>query len=907
MRRCASLILVVTCACALVLALSGTSFSLASGGGTGSGSTYNERGFTQLNDCLSTHDRLDALYVMDVSGSLVQNDSSGSRFDALESSVAQLGLLSSREGAHAMDVYAAVSTFGDSYRGPSEVQDWTSVSADDADSVAARFRTSAERAWQQAGSNQGTNYHAAVTGALSSLAARGSNKNACQAVFWFTDGLFSLGDPYDNAATNAASDAMCATGGLIDHARDSQVSLIALALTGADVQAQLARPEYADRRGELQAMVVGRGGGRTCGTYPIPARARSGIYLSADDPTALGALFSGVAAQASGCVPESVPSQLPALVNVPVGVGRFQLDVSLQGQAGPVVLTEPDGTSKTVPVGTSTFGTAQVELRSSGSLTSLTVTMPGAGMPGTWRVAVGDSTATSAVTLYRCSNLHLEIESLPAGKRLAAGQPSVLYAVVRDSAGAAADMRDYRGDQPGSLPPLDASATDATKVSAAFDDPAQGRVKISLTPLKRSLSTTLKVSFTPRLTDSAGTRLARVTGSRTFGVTPPDTFPSITPSDTLDLGATSGVDPASGALEVNGSERGTSVVCVGPVRDVQAPSEAEGVSVMSTGTSCRRLDRGEAESITVTATPSRSADGFGTARLPVTLINADGEKIHHDVALEWRLERKVNQGERLGLLLAALLIALLLPMLALALVNWWLARFEPGDVRHATTQVDIDPDGVVTPAHPFTTADLGTTHVADPHRRRLSLGDAGLSFKARAPWSPLGSPRFETTTTDGRILGERGIEGDGRSATVSSGLNGLWLLVVHDDALLSVEDGEPVKGRLTIITRGEGAVEVDRLVEKFRAAIADGRWDGSRAGLAKRAGSAPTGSGSGAAVSPTASPAPGADDPFVSSGAAGGLPADPLYEDPFGHAPDPGAASEPAGAPASTGPAGHWK
>jgi len=862
MRRLSALSLAVACVFAVVLALAGASVSSAAARDTGSTTAaYNQRGFTQLNDCLSTHDRLDALYVMDVSGSLVQNDSSGSRFDALEASVAQLGLLSAREGGHAIDVFAGVSTFGDTYRGPEEVQNWTSITAEDADSVAGRFRASAERAWQQAGTNQGTNYQAAVGGALASLAARGSRENACQAVFWFTDGLFSLGDPYNNAATNAASDAMCAPGGLIDQARNAQVSLIALALTGSDVQAQLARPEYADRRGELQAMVVGRGGGRTCGSYPIPATARSGIYLSADDPTALGALFSGVAAQAAGCVPDSVLTHLPALIDVSSGVGRFQLDVSLQGGAGPVVVTTPDGTSKTVPVGSSSLDDVQIDLSSTGSLTSVTVTMPGAGMPGTWRVAVGDSTATSAITLYRCSNLHLEIQPPPAGKDLQAGQPGIVYAVVKDSTGAPADMGQYRGEQSGSLPEVIVGATDASNVSAAFDDPARGTIKISLTPGQRTVSTTVELSFVPRLKDSAGTPLARVTGSRTLGVTPPDTFPSISPSDTLDLGSTSGLDPASGVLTVEGSARGSSQVCFGPVRDIQAPAEAGPVSVVSSGQKCYRLDRDGSESISVTATPSRSADGFGTARLPVTLINADGEKIHHDLAVEWGLERKVNQQERLGLLLLALLVALLLPLIALALVNWWLARFESGDVRHATTQVDVDSEGVVDPAQPFTTAALGTTHVADPHRRRMSLGDAGLDFRARAPWSPLGSPRFEATSATGRLLSGSGIEGDGHSATVTAGLNGLWLFAVPDDVLRNSDEDALVKGRLTIITRGEGAEEVERLVEKFRAAIGDGRWQGTRVGLAEQAGPGPIDPDNGAAGSSAVSAAP-VEDPF---------------------------------------------
>jgi hypothetical protein len=57
----------------------------------------NARGFEQLNACLASAERVDALYVADVSGSLVSNDPDGRRFEALEASVAQLGMLA--EGA----------------------------------------------------------------------------------------------------------------------------------------------------------------------------------------------------------------------------------------------------------------------------------------------------------------------------------------------------------------------------------------------------------------------------------------------------------------------------------------------------------------------------------------------------------------------------------------------------------------------------------------------------------------------------------------------------------------------------------------------------------------------------------------------------------------------------------------
>ena len=122
----------------------------------------------------ATHDRVDALYVMDVSGSLVQNDGAGRRFEALETSVAQLGVLASARAS--TEVYAAVSAFGDVYSGPSHVQDWTRCRAPTAKHTASQFKSAAQRAWAEAGTAQGTNYEAAVAGAAASLRARDAGR-----------------------------------------------------------------------------------------------------------------------------------------------------------------------------------------------------------------------------------------------------------------------------------------------------------------------------------------------------------------------------------------------------------------------------------------------------------------------------------------------------------------------------------------------------------------------------------------------------------------------------------------------------------------------------------------------------------------------------------------------------------
>ena len=837
-------------ALALVLGLLLTSLPAAiqwapAVGAPGKGVERNQRGFDELNECLATNRRVDALYVMDVSGSLQQNDPDGRRFDALEASVVQLGVLASA-GEDPIDVYAAASTFGDSYTGPKGVQDWTRIPAQRAaSSVADTFRRSAETAWRDAGTAQGTNYEAALSGAHNALRARGSRADACQVVFWFTDGLFSLGDPYDVRATDAASDQMCRPGGLLDQLRADNVSVVALALKGPDVEAQLSQPEYAPRRGELEAMAVGGSGKKRCGTTPIPESSRSGIYLAAGDPTALGALFSGVAARASGCVPTVLRTTLPARVDVDPGVRKFQVDVSATGESGQVSVTGPGGQAVTAKVGSTAYLGGDIRVTRVGSLTTIAVTMPGAGKPGQWDIALGGNRQPSAVTLYRCSDLDIDIAE--PGNAMRGGTPATLDAVVRDSSGAPADLSPYRGSTPESAPEIQATSDPASDITAEFTDLSTGKIRVTLTPPENTLSLDVGLAFTPRLADRARTELSPVTGSKVLSVTPPGSFPTMTPSHDLDLGATDGLTPARARINVRGPSEGTGKICFAPAEQIDAPAAA-GTMRVATSLKCRNLDPGESLDVTVAATPTESSDGFGTATLPVTLSNADGDEIQQDVAVRWELQRQVDQGFRLGLLLLALLLALLLPLLALALVNRALARFAPGDVRHASYHVRVAEDGTLVPERPLSTTDLVSTYVQGADRRHVEgLGDSGIDLRAKAPLSPLGSPEFVAIAPPGTrlVAGDGDVRRRGKQADVTAGLGAIWLLTVDDDAVLRAEAERPegdgteenkaTPATLTFVTRGEGQDHLEQLFIRCGTALADGRWTRVRSELERYA------------------------------------------------------------------------
>lgn len=793
----------------------------------------NAKGFDQLNACLASRDRADALYVVDVSGSLVANDPEGRRFEALEASVAQIGLLA--EGTKGLEVEAAVSTFGDSFTRPRSVQDWSSIDGESAADVAARFRSRAEQAWREAGTSQGTNYEAALEGAQSVLAERGARSSACQVVFWFTDGLFALGDSYDEAATNAASRRMCRPGGIVDQLREQQTSVIALALSGPDVDAQLAQPQYRVRRGELQAMAVGRSRALRCGTTPVPDSSRSGIYLSVDDPVGLGGLFSGVAAQAAGCTPETLRAATPAKFRVHPGVNRFQVDISVDGDDGEVTVTTPSGTRAALSSGSRRVGDAEVSVTRMGSLATVTVVLDASDSSGVWSVDAGSGIRPASVTLYRCSDLRLEI--MEPAEQLAGGESGVVEAVAVDSAGAPADLTEYRGPSAADPVRVTVTSTPDSQASVTVADAAAGRLRIELTPSDNTTVVELGLQLTPRLADAPEIELGQVSSARRLPVTPPGSFPTVTPA-VLDLGRAVGLNPAVGVLEVRGSDRGASRVCIDKATAIEAPSES-GTNRVATSAECLELEVGESREVEVSVVPETSVDGDGRATLPVTLVNADGEEMRQDVTLSWELERRIDQGTRLWLVALAILASLVLLALALAVVNRLLARFGTGDVRFATVPAEIDGEGNVRLLEQVGDVRPDYLYIGSSERRRLSdPSPSGIELRAKAPRT-LGDPEFTAhAPTGARLVPPDGhVRGDGSTAPVTAGLGAGWLLQVSDADLLAAGDDRPTAARLTVYGRGDVDI-LQKMTSRCSANVAENGWPQVRATLAERAGTA---------------------------------------------------------------------
>jgi hypothetical protein len=547
-------------------------------------------------------------------------------------------------------------------------------------------------------------------------------------------------------------------------------------------------------------------------------------------------------------------------------VNRFQVDISVDGGGGEVTVTAPSGTSARWSSGSRLIGDAEVRVLRLGSLATVNVVVGASESSGVWTVDVASERRAASITLYNCSDLRLEI--LEPDKQLAGGEPGVVEAVAVDSTGAPADLTSYQG--PAAADPVTVAVTTEpeSQASVAVADAVAGRLRIELTPPDDTTAVELGVKLIPRLSDAPEIELGEVSAMRRLPVTPPRSFPTVGPLE-LDLGRSVGLDPATGVLQVTGSDQGPTRVCVDPARAIESPAES-GTNRIVASAECLELAAEESAAIEVSVTPETSVDGEGRATLPVTLLNADDEKIQQDVTLSWELERRIHQGTRLWLVAAAIIVSLILLALALALVNRLLARFSVGDVRFATLPAEVDGEGNVRLLEQVGKVKPDYLYIDTSERRRLvdpSL--SGIELRAKAPLT-LGDPEFTALVPAGaRLVPPDGhVRADAATVPVTAGLGAGWLLQVSDTDLVAADDDRPTKARLTVYGRGDVEL-LQRMSSRCSASVAENGWPQVRSELAQRARNALSQSGESVVADyPEDVEAADDDDPFSNEGRA---------------------------------------
>ena len=395
-----------------------------------------------------------------------------------------------------------------------------------------------------------------------------------------------------------------------------------------------------------------------------------------------------------------------------------------------------------------------------GSLATVTVVLGTRESSGVWTVDAGSGGRAASVTLYRCSDLRLEI--VEPDEQLAGGEPGVVEAVAVDSTGAPADLTSYQGPAAGDPVTVAVTSNPESQASVTVVDPAAGRLRIELTPPDDTTAVELGLELTPRLTDAPEIELGHGDGHASSpGHASRRRSPRWRPPTWISAARSGSTRPREcwRSRGPSRGRRGSASTTPAPLR----PPPSRGSNRIVSSAECLALEVGESAEIEVSVTPETSVDGEGRATLPVTLVNADGEEIQQDVALSWELERRIDQGTRLWLVAAAILISLLLLALALAVVNRLLARFAVGDVRFATVPVEIDAEGHVQPLQQVGEERPDYLYIDKSERRTagrpVAVGDRAARQGATDTWAIPSSPRMlrpalGSCRLDGHVRGD---------------------------------------------------------------------------------------------------------------------------------------------------------
>lgn len=691
--------------------------------------SLNTPGSQWLASCLNSGRTLSVLFVLDVSGSLLQTDPSGSRYEGLETALATLARASPADGSD-VTIEAAVAGFGNQWYAPNDVVPWQKINIDSPQSLIGPMVTRArdQTAWRE----DGTGFQFVVENATNELTSRGGAES-CKAVVWFTDG-----DPSD---PEAVAD-MCRVGGAVDQMRNAGIVLIGLRLSSGQQLTSSAMP----------IMTLGQSGSETCGTVPIPEGSAPGIFLDAGD---VKRLFASIQNIVEGCtVTEGAyidPGVRRVRVNIYQGVDSVKFDL-------PDAISFTAGTSgNSGPFDGITVASVREDF-----YVSMELSLPTGVGAGDWLVSSTVPLAPEDVEFCVFSDLHLALDPATMAN-LQAGVAGVLTVNVLGPDGAPADLADY------------ASASAAASLIGPDGQPRT--IEASMSPNGHDIDllvrtepsdARLDLSVTLTLTTQSGLALTPLTLETAVITALNEYYPKVTPLDELDLGEALREDSTSAEIQIIGSEKGPTSVCFDVPVDVSVPPDATGADpVYATG--CIDLTAGETRTLTVSVSTTTAVEGDGSAEIPIQIHAAPDSTGYEGQAdlnlpVSWRFSNPLNVGILIWALVAVVALSVLIPLLAILWANWVTARYDVTNLRVAKIPLIIDTNGVrrVSPIE-GSDAIVGSLARSKPRGARKSVllwgrelardfSIEGVTFKRRASWNPFRPARFWVETAENTVL-----------------------------------------------------------------------------------------------------------------------------------------------------------
>src|SRR5690606_36455309 len=131
-----------------------------------------------LASCLASGRTLSVLFVLDVSGSLLQSDPAQFRYEGLRTALTTLANASPADGSD-VTIEAAVAAFGDQWYAPGDIVPWQKINIDGPDVLIDTMvsQTRDQTAWRQ----DWTAFQSVVSNATHELTSRGGAES-CRAV-----------------------------------------------------------------------------------------------------------------------------------------------------------------------------------------------------------------------------------------------------------------------------------------------------------------------------------------------------------------------------------------------------------------------------------------------------------------------------------------------------------------------------------------------------------------------------------------------------------------------------------------------------------------------------------------------------------------------------------------------------
>jgi len=705
----------------------------------------------EISTCIASNPNLLVQIVVDESLSLKTTDPNNVRASVIADTVTSLGQIANgKVDGEPRRVMISLDAFAVNYR---SWIDWTNLNSSSTQKLSDRVR----REMPKMETGAGTDHRAALKGARQHMAVgvsrMGASQTPCRMVMMFTDGKL---DVSDGAGNPKAIQDLCNTHGIMQGLRSDQVSVVSVLLFDPKFNSGGIGPRD---RAFLQSLSEGRGhsGGAKsrCGTISKRNGDYSGLYLEGNSDE-LSALFAGTIAKSSGGTEITGLNGSPVYFYVDNGVTHFQL-IAAAPHGG--VLKGPDGQAYSFSHGQD----LGAPLTTTWAGNTVTVTTPISSPTDLGRWTFSRPGQDDRAYLYYFSDLALDMSGV---KELVAQQETKVSGVVARN-GQPVDLTAFSSDRTFTADAIGPDNT-ATPVDITLAD--DGTFSGKFTPPEGvSVATfrlTLKLKTKPSSNDHKGQQLADIVRNFDFPVTLSAEFPTVSPKSGLQLSnLVYKMSRATGTLNLQGSQQGSTEVCAGPIAPPRgAPSDTFKVIQNPSAGSCITLGPGEKKRLKVSfdfGDDSKRVEGQYQGQIPLTLkVQKSGAHLNYAVPYTFASVVPFNMAKASGIAILLMVLSILIPLLILNMLNRRAARLSLAGLQMARVPVEITTKSGAVSLRRIATE--GTSHqlltpddfqyISSELSREKSWPPGSERITASAPKNPFGAVTAAVTPLGGESV-----------------------------------------------------------------------------------------------------------------------------------------------------------